>query len=104
MILQIVLIFFLIRRNGALAIRKGLKVVPWKLFTALAWFAAELTGWLLGALLFGNTNIVAISSIGLLSAFGGYLIVRAILERKPDHIDEDINRIGVDDLKPPVNK
>ena len=104
MILQIFLIFFLIRRNGALAVQKGLRIIPWKLYTVFAWFFTELAGWLLGAFLFGNTNYIAISSIGLASAFGGYLIIRAILERKPDHKDEDVNKIGVDDLKPPVNE
>ena len=89
------------RRNGALALQKGLKLVKWKLFTALAWFLAELSGWLLCAELFGNTNVIAITSMGLCSAFGGYLLVRAILEKKPDRTDEDINKIGVDDLKPP---
>ena len=40
-------------------------------------------------------------AIGLVSAFGGYLFVRAMLEKKPDVIEEEINRIGVDDLHPP---
>ena len=102
--LEIIILIFLMRRMGNLALQKGLKPTPWKLYTVSAWIVAELTGCLLGMLLFGNTNYVAIFSIALMSAFGGYLIVRAILEKKPDHIDEDIERIGVDDLKPPTNK
>jgi hypothetical protein len=104
MILQITAIFFLMRRNGALALRKGLKIIPWKLYTASAWILAEFAGWILGASLFGNTNFVGIFSVGLFGAFGGYLIVRSILEKKPDQIDEDINKIGVDDLQPPSNR
>ena len=97
--------FSVSRRNGLIQpIQKGLKVIPWKLYTAFAWIVAELTGCILAMLLFGNTNYVAIFSIGIMSAFGGYLIVRAILEKKPDHIDEDINRIGVDDLATSRNK
>jgi hypothetical protein len=102
--LEAVILIFLTRRMGNLAIQKGLKPISWKLYTLLAWILAELTGCILAMFMFGNTNYVAIFSIGLLSAFGGYLIVKAILEKKPDCIDEDIDRIGVDDLKPPVNK
>jgi hypothetical protein len=43
-----------------------------------------------------------LAGIGLASAFGGYLIVRAILEKKPDAYEDDIDNIGVDDLRPPV--
>jgi hypothetical protein len=109
--LEVIVLIFLTRRMGNLAIRKGLKPISWKLYTVLAWIVAELTGCLFAMFLFGNTNYVAIFSIGLLSAFfsiaylsafGGYLIIRAILEKRPDYIDEDIDRIGVDDLKPPV--
>jgi hypothetical protein len=102
--IEVVVLIFLTRRIGRLAIQKGLNPISWKLYTLLGWIVAELAGCFLAMLLFGNSNLVAILSIGLLSAFGGYLIVRAILEKKPDHIDEDIERIGVDDLKPPTNK
>jgi hypothetical protein len=102
--LEVIALIFLTRRMGYLAIRKGLNPLSWKLYTVLAWILAELTGCILAMLLFGNTNYVAIFSIGLLSAFGGYLIVRAILEKRPDHTEEDVNRIGIDDLKPPANK
>jgi hypothetical protein len=38
---------------------------------------------------------------GLVAAFGGYLTVRYILENKPDEeTNDDINRIGTDDLRP----
>jgi len=104
MILDIIILFFLTRRIGLLAMQKGVKPISWKLYTVLAWIVAELIGRVLAILLFGNTNLVAVASIALFGGFGGYLIVRAMLEKKPDYIDKDIDRIGVDDLKPPVNK
>jgi hypothetical protein len=41
--------------------------------------------------------------IGVASAFGGYLFIKYILEKKPDFYEDDINSIGVDDLHPPRN-
>jgi hypothetical protein len=41
--------------------------------------------------------------MGLMSGFGGYLIIRRILEHKPDvpEQQDSISRVSVDDLKPP---
>ena len=66
----------------------------------VAWIAFEFLGIMLTAIMFGNQNLFAMLSIGILSAFGGYLLVRAILEKQPDRIDEDIDRIGSNDLRP----
>lgn len=102
--IEIIVLIFLTRRIGQQAVKKGLKPVSWKLFTVAAWIMAELAGCLLAALFFGKANLIAILSIGLFSAFGGYLIVKAMLEKRPDLLDNDINRIGVDDLHPPKNQ
>jgi hypothetical protein len=101
--LEIVALIFLCKMNGALALKKGLKPGSWKLYTIFAWIGAEITGMVLGISFFGldKKDIPGLMAIGLVSAFGGYLIVRAILEKRPDIIEEDINRIGVDDLQPP---
>ena len=101
---ELIIFIFIIRRIGHLAIRKGQRPALWKLFTLIAWIVAECIGWLLAVSLFGGTNLVAVGSIALFSAFGGYLFIRYLLEKMPDQIDEDIERIGVDDLKPPTNK
>ena len=42
-------------------------------------------------------------SMGIISAFGGYLVIKFILDKKPDFVDEDVNGIGIDDLQPPKN-
>lgn len=101
--LEIIALIFLCKMNGALALKKGLKPGSWKLYTIFAWIVAEITGMALGISFFdfSKKDIYSLMAIGFVSAFGGYLFVRAILEKKPDVIEEDINRIGVDDLQPP---
>lgn len=101
--LHILLIFFLARKNSLLAIKKGLKPLLWTFLTLLAWLCAEIIGFVLGVILFGNSNVVAVIWIAIAGAFGGYLLIRYILEQHPDPeiIKDDRNKVGVDDLKPP---
>jgi hypothetical protein len=42
-------------------------------------------------------------SLGIISAFGGYLIIKYILEKKPDLNTDDMDQNSVDDLHPPRN-
>lgn len=118
MLVEIIALFFLCRKNGALAIKKGLPAGKWRWLTILGWFVAEFAGIILGMMLLGTSNIENITdindfeksnlygiwAIGMASAFGGYLLVRYILEKKPDMYEEDINRIGINDLRPPGKK
>ena len=113
--IDIFALIFLCRKNGNLALQKGLSAGTWKLYTILGWFGAEIIGLFFGMKLFGNftaadltnmsafenSNIYGLMAIGLISAFGGYLFVKATLEKKPDSFDEDINKISVSDLRPP---
>jgi len=99
--LEIIVLIFVCKKMGNLAVHKGLKPFTWKLYTVLAWIVAEITGVLIGLQLFGQNNLIGIMMLGLVSAFGGYLYVKYILDSKPDSYDEDINRIGADDLHPP---
>ncbi|MEP7108920.1 MAG: hypothetical protein ABI760_13085 [Ferruginibacter sp.] len=99
--LEIIALIFLCKRNGKLAIQKGLKSGTWKGYTVLAWIVAEMAGVMLGLVLFGQENIIGIMSLGLVSAFGGYLFIKSVLDKKPDSSEDEINSIGVDDLHPP---
>ncbi|MBC7507504.1 MAG: hypothetical protein H7320_01955 [Ferruginibacter sp.] len=99
--IEVIALFFLCKKNGALAVQKGLPAGKWKWYTVLGWIIAEMTGLFFGMLLFGNGNVYGLLAIGIISAFGGYLIVKAMLEKMPDTFDEDINKIGVNDLQPP---
>jgi hypothetical protein len=86
-----------------LAIQKGLKSGLWRWYTVLAWIVAESIGAILGMAAFGLDNLIGLMLIGVASAFGGYLFIKYILEKKPDFYEDDINSIGVDDLHPPRN-
>jgi len=99
--IEIIALFFLCRLNGKIAIEKGLPHKKWWLNTILAWVVAEFTGVLIGIAFFGIGNLYAVLGTGLFCAFGGYLFIRNLLENKPDSIDEDVERISVDDLQPP---
>jgi len=99
--IEIIALYFLCKTNGQLAIQKGLPHKKWWLITIVAWVLAEFLGVLLGVSMFGISNLYAVLGTGLFSAFGGYLIVRNLLEKMPDGLDKDIDRIGIDDLRPP---
>ncbi|RYD90923.1 MAG: hypothetical protein EOP54_23275 [Sphingobacteriales bacterium] len=92
--LEIIALIFLTRRIGGIAIQKGEKPGTWKLYTVLAWFAAEIAGMALGMIMFGAQNLVGLILLGLISAVGGYLLVQAALMKKPDSLDHDIENIG----------
>lgn len=99
--IEIILLYFLTKNMGLLAIKKGLPAGRWKVITVFAWIGFEMTGMMIGITLLGIGTLVGLMGFGLICAFGGYLTVRYILENKPDEkIDDDMNRIGIDQLKP----
>jgi hypothetical protein len=99
--LEIVILFFLTKGIGKLAIQKGLPAGRWKFITVMAWIGFEMTGILIGLMFFGKDNLYGILGFAIFCAFGGYLSIRFILENKPDDkMNEEVNRIGVDELSP----
>ncbi len=95
--LEIIALIFLCKHIGTIADRKGLSPGQWKLFTVLAWLGFEFAGVIIGVMLFGfNRNeLFGLMAFAIACAFGGYLLVKAILEKKPDSKDlDDINSIG----------
>ncbi len=101
--LEIIALVFLTKNIGSLAQRKGLKPGTWKLYTVLCWFGAEILGAFIGIGAFGSENIVGAILLGLGCAVGSYFILKANLDKRPDAMDDDINRIGVSDLYPDKN-
>lgn len=111
-LIEIIALIFLCKKNGQLALEKGLKPGLWKLYTVIAWIVAEFIGCVLAVMMFvkmpvtdarqiAQADLLAISMIALFAAFGGYLLVRYILENKPGNMNDDIKQIGIDDLQPP---
>jgi len=105
--LEIIILYFLTRNIGHLAERKGLPPKRWKWITVGNWILFEFSGMIIGILLFskGGTipkdNLFGLVLFALACAFGGYLRVKYILEKKPDkNLDDDINRIGSNQLQP----
>lgn len=102
--IELIALYFLCKFNGRLAAQKGLKPLTWKIYTIFAWIVAEVLGVILGLMLFGKDNLGSLAAIGLVSAVGGYLFIRYVLDKKPDAVVDDVPRTGIDDLRPPRNQ
>ena len=101
--LEVIALYFLCKKNGLLASQKGLNPRPWKWYTVLAWIVTEIIGVIMGIIFYGETNILGVMSLGIISAFGGYLIIKYILEKKPDLNSDDMDQNSLDDLLPHRN-
>ena len=99
--LEIIAIIILSRKNGQLAVQKGLKSGTWIWYSVLAWIGFEIAGIIIGFLSFGEENFWATYFLAVGLAVSSYFFVRSILNKKPDIMnDDEINRIGVKDLYP----
>ncbi len=93
--LDLILLFFLTKEIGRLAFRKGLKPLTWKIYNVSGWLGAELIGIIIGAAIFGLDNLVSVQLIAFAFAITSYFIIKAHLNKLPDHdMDDEINRIG----------
>jgi outer membrane lipoprotein SlyB len=93
--LEIIALIFLTKEIGKIAVEKGLKPAPWKLYTVLAWIAGEIAGGIIGILIFGGNNLVSAALVAIGGAITGYLILKTNLSKRPDEMDDDINQIGM---------
>jgi hypothetical protein len=98
--IEIIVLYFLTKSIGTTAVKKGLPPARWKIMTVVAWLVFEMTGLMLGIILFGTGNPINLILFGLVCAFGGYLTIRYILENKPDDKSNDADSIGIDQLRP----
>ena len=91
--LEIIALIFMTKNIGNLAIQKGIKPGPWKLYTVLAWFVAEFIGAFIGYLIL--EEIVPAVIIGLVAAVISFFILKNVLAKKPDQtMDDEISKIG----------
>ena len=98
--IEIVILVFLAIKIGKMAKKKGLKQSTWVIYTVLSWIGGEIIGVIAGFIMFDKSNIISIMLMGLAGAIGGYFIIKHQLDKLPDNIDDDINRISVKDLSP----
>jgi hypothetical protein len=99
--LDIIILYFLLKKIGLLAKEKGVSSVKWKILTVLSWFVFEGIGVDFALAWAGLGEIksvtqfssIIISNPGVMlfayfCAFGGYLLVRYLLERKPNQQEQ----------------
>ena len=101
--LEIIAIILLSKKNGRLALKKGLKSGTWILYSVLCWIGFEVLGFVIGIIAFGQENIIPTYLLALVLAVSSYFFIRSILNKKPDTMEDDINSIGVSDLYPEKN-
>lgn len=93
--MDLIILFFLCRKIGKIAREKGLRAFKWQLFTILSWFILEGIGLIVALEWLGYQNIKTtnemiaavtknpgITFFSLFCGYGGYLLVRYILEKK----------------------
>ena len=86
--LEIIVLIFLAGQMGRMAVRKGLKPGAWKLYTVLGWIGGEIIGIFISITVFNSNDYLSFLPLALGGAFGGYLIIRAVLSNKPDKPEE----------------
>ncbi len=95
--MDIILLVFLAWHIGNKAREKKLDVFRWRLRMVLTWIAFELGGGLLGILFFGYDpkNLMGLAAFALACAFGGYLMVKAALDKASETIkNDDVGNFG----------
>ena len=90
--LEIIVVYNLVKYIGKIADKKTRKPGSWKLAVVVSWILAEVVGVAIGMLLFEG-YIYYILGIGL--AVASFFIIKAILNSKPDLQDDNwIEQIG----------
>jgi hypothetical protein len=92
--LEVIALIFLTREIGRIAHDKGLRPVTWKIYTVVGWILAEIIGVVAGYAIFGKDNLFSVILVGITFAITSYFIIKAQLNKLPDHFDDDINSIG----------
>ena len=93
--LEILLLISFTRKIATLATQKGQKPGTWKLYVVLAWFGTELTGGVIGYMIFGGGNYMYMLP-AYAFAIGSYFLLRYKLRQMPDTPDDWISQIGED--------
>ncbi len=83
--LEIIILIFLTKKIGSIALSKGLPQARWKLYTVLSWVGAEFLGVFIGVLIFGPDNLVSCFIVAIAAALGSYFIIKNYLQKQPIH-------------------
>lgn len=92
---DIIALIFLTKKIGKMALAKGVKPVTWKIYTVVAWFAAEIIGIIVALMIFDKDNLFSIMMVGIMFAITGYLFINNQIKKLPDKgLSDDIEDIG----------
>jgi hypothetical protein len=92
--LDLIVLIFLTREIGRLAAKKGLRILTWRIYTVISWLLTEIIGIMIGVMIFGPDNLISVALVGITFAVTSYFIIKAYLEKLPDHDDIDIDNFG----------
>jgi F0F1-type ATP synthase assembly protein I len=93
--IEIIVLYFLCKEIGKIAVSKGLPSGKWKFNLVMAWIAGEMIGIIMGFILFGKENLFSCILLALGCAASAYFIIKNYLSKLPDVIsDDDLNNIG----------
>ena len=93
--IEIIVLIFLTKEIGILAMQKGLKAGWWKFYLVIGWILGEFIGLIIGVMIFGQDNIVSVMLTAIAVAVSSYFIIKNYLNKLPDFMDEEeIDRIG----------
>jgi F0F1-type ATP synthase assembly protein I len=93
--IEIIVLYFLTKQIGKIAIAKGLSAGKWKFNLVMGWIAGEILGIVIGFILFGKENLFSCILLALGCAASAYFIIKSYLSKLPDVIsDDDLNNIG----------
>jgi hypothetical protein len=93
--IEIIVLYFLTKEIGKIALAKGLSAGKWKFNLVMAWIAGEMLGIIIGLALFGKENIFSCILLALGCAATSYFIIKNYLSKLTDVLsDDDINNIG----------
>jgi hypothetical protein len=93
--IEIIVLYFLCKEIGKIAVSKGLSSGKWKFNLVMAWIAGEVIGIIIGFILFGKENLFSCMLLALGCAGTLYFIIKNYLSKLLDVIsDDDLNNIG----------
>lgn len=87
--LEIVILIYLSRKVGALALKKGVSAGLWKFIFIIGWILFEVIGFIAGIWIFGKDNIISIILLAYMFAITSYVILKAYFSKLPDAVSED---------------
>jgi len=82
--IEIVVLYFLIRQLGRIAEQKGLPVINWKINGILAWVGGEFLGFFLILNLTNTQDLILSALFAIGMGYLSFLLLKQYLQSRPD--------------------